>query len=101
MDYASHKFNTTWNYKETYLLLGYGYSKINGMNYDGVSTKLMTKIPYINTRVSASFNYWFDYIEYSVNLYKTIPKTYLNLGLGYEQLSDYREININLNYKVR
>lgn len=100
LDYFSHKFNTTWNYKRSYLFIGYGYSKIYNNFHNGFLSGLSLDFPIIHIGLLARLNYWFDYIEYSVDLYKGIPKTNFNLSAGFEQLDKYREFNIRLRYEI-
>jgi len=100
LDYYSHKFNTTWNYKRSYLFLGYGYSKINDSFHNGLLTGLSIEIPVLHLGLLTRLNYWFDYTEYSIDLYKSIPKTKFNISAGFEQLDSYKEVNLKLRYEI-
>jgi len=100
LNYQAHKFNTTWNYKKTYFFAGYGYSEINNEFCNGILSSLSTDIPKINLGLFVRYNYWFDYSEFSIDFYKTIPKTNINLSLGYEQLDTYKEVNVRIRYEI-
>jgi len=56
LKYYSHKFNTTWNYKTAYLLLGYGYSRINSVFHNGLLAGVAFNIPAVNMRLLAKYN---------------------------------------------
>jgi hypothetical protein len=101
LDFRNHKFYSTWNYKRTYLFLGYGHAVRNNKTNTGLLAGLAFEIPKIYVGLFTTIDYWFDYSSYSVDLYKIIPKTRFSLGAGYRQIDTFKEINLRVRYEIK
>lgn len=99
-DYLSHKLNADLKVKKIYYFLGYGYSRINNNYYNGILSGISITIPKTSVNLHVECDYWFDYFEYSVNLFRTIPKTKFSANLGFRQIDNYKEINLGLRYDL-
>ena len=102
LNYWSNKFYATWNFKPNYLFLGYGYSKIDNQNHNGILTGIAFNIPKTkNISILAKADYWFNDWEYSAEISKYFNKIPMSISAGYEQLNKYKELNLKLTYQMK
>lgn len=65
---------------------------------NGIMLRLYKEL--CDTQITASGIYWFNQIQFSVKAQQNIQPLRLNVGLGFEQISNWREVTISACYSL-